>query len=96
MYRGGYLIGLEFDDGQRGTVDFSKYLERGGVFARFRDVEFFRGFCVNEELGTLTWDDEVDVAPETLYAQATGGELPAWMEKEDHATEAAERKERKR
>ena len=28
IYQGGYLIELEFDDGQRGTVDFTKYLER--------------------------------------------------------------------
>jgi len=32
IYQGGYLIELEFDDGQRGTVDFTKYLARRGVF----------------------------------------------------------------
>ena len=85
-YRGDYRIELEFDDGQRGVVDFSKYLERGGVFERFKDVEFFRSFSVNEELGILTWDDEIDVAPETLYAEATGRGLPAWMEPEERAT----------
>ena len=42
IYQGGYLIELEFNDGQRGTVDFTKYLERRGVFERFRDLEFFR------------------------------------------------------
>jgi hypothetical protein len=86
-YRGDYRIELEFDDGQRGVVDFSKYLERGGVFERFKDLEFFRNFSVNEELGILTWDDEIDVAPETLYAEATGTGLPAWMEPEERATD---------
>ena len=51
VYRGDYLIEIEFDDGQRGIVDFSKYLERSGVFDRFRDIEFFRNFVVNKELG---------------------------------------------
>ncbi len=82
IYQGGYLIELEFDDGQRGTVDFTKYLERRGVFERFRDLEFFRSFAINEELGVLTWGNEIDIAPETLYAEATGTPLPAWMNPE--------------
>ena len=86
IYRGEYRIELEFDDGQRGVVDFSKYLERGGVFERFKDIEFFRRFSVNAELGVLTWEDEVDVAPETLYAEATGRGLPAWMEPGEEST----------
>jgi hypothetical protein len=32
VYKGGYRIELEFDDGNRGVVDFSKYLDKGGVF----------------------------------------------------------------
>ncbi len=41
---------------------------------------------MNEELGTLTWGDEVDVAPETLYAEATGSGLPSWMESDEDRT----------
>ena len=80
-YKGDYRIELEFDDGKSGIVDLSGYVDRGGVFARFEDVEFFKQFRVNEELGTLTWQDEIDIAPETLYAEATGTPLPDWMEK---------------
>ncbi len=86
VYKGDYRIELEFDDGKRGVVDFFKYLDRGGVFERFEDMEFFRGFSVNEELGTLTWGDEVDVAPETLYSEATGSGLPSWMESDEDLT----------
>lgn len=78
-YQGEYKIALEFDDGRRGVVDFSKYLERGGVFERFKDIDFFRNFSVDADLGTITWGGEVDVAPETLYAAATGSALPEWM-----------------
>lgn len=52
------------------------------VFKRSRDLTFFREFHVNEKLGTLTWGDEIDIAPETLYAVATGAPLPDWMTKE--------------
>ena len=80
VHKGDYLIEIVFDDGQRGVVDFSRYLDRGGVFERFRDLEFFRDFTVNDELGVLTWGGEIEVAPETLYAEATGTALPAWMD----------------
>ncbi len=80
VYKGGYRIEIEFDDGKRGVVDFSKHVERGGVFDRFKDLDFFKNFEVNAELGVLTWGNEIDIAPETLYAEATGSPLPAWME----------------
>ena len=79
VYLGDYLIEIGFDNGERGTVDFAKYLERSGVFKRFRNPEFFRSFAINRELGVLTWGDQIDIAPETLYAEATGTALPEWM-----------------
>jgi hypothetical protein len=83
-YKGKYKIEITFEDGKKGIVDFSKYLDKGGVFNRFRDINFFKSFKVNSELGVLSWGDEVDVAPETLYSEATGMSLPNWM-KEDEA-----------
>jgi hypothetical protein len=80
-YKGDYQIELRFDDGASGIVDFSGYLDRGGIFSRFKDIDFFKQFKINEDLGTLTWQNEIDLAPETLYAQATGTPLPRWMEK---------------
>ena len=74
-----YRVEVAFDDGKGGVVDLSRYAELGGIFGRFRDMEFFRRFRVNAELGVLTWDGEIDIAPETLYAEATGEPLPDWM-----------------
>ena len=82
-YKGGYKIEVTFEDGATGVVDFSKYLSKGGVFEKFKDVEFFKNFKINEELGVLTWEDEVDIAPETLYAEATNTPLPSWMDSKD-------------
>jgi hypothetical protein len=78
-YKGEYQIELAFENGRRGIVDFSKYLKRGGVFERFRNIEFFRNFKINKELGVITWNDDIDIAPETLYSDATGEPLPNWM-----------------
>ncbi len=83
VYRNGHKIEVTFDDGKKGIVDFAKYLKRGGVFERFKDMDFFRSFAINEELGVLTWGNEVDIAPETLYAEATGTPLPDWGGKKE-------------
>jgi hypothetical protein len=85
-YQGEYRIELEFEDGKKGVVDFSRYLKRGGVFERFKDPEFFRSFSVNPEFGTLVWGDEIDIAPEILYAEATGTGFPPWMDPEGPST----------
>ncbi len=79
-YKGGYKIELTFEDGATGVMDFSKYLSKGGVFEKFKDIEFFKDFKINVELGVITWRDEVDIAPETLYAEATNSPLPDWMD----------------
>jgi len=81
VYREGYKIEVTFDDGKKGVIDFVKYLRRGGVFERFKDMDFFRSFTINQELGILTWQNEIDIAPETLYAEATGTPLPDWIKK---------------
>lgn len=86
VYKGGYKIELTFDDGKSGIVDFSDYAARGGVFEHFRDLDFFRKFTVSQDLGTIVWGDEVDVAPETLYSEATGSPLPDWMEADEVPT----------
>lgn len=80
-YKNGYKIELTFDNGKCGVVDLSSYSKRRGVFERFRDIEFFRSFKVNKELGVLEWSDGLDIAPETLYSEATGEPLPEWMTK---------------
>jgi len=85
-YKGEHKIEIEFDDGKGGVVDFSRYLDKGDVFDRFKDIDFFKRFKINEELGVLTWQDEIDVAPETLYAEATRTALPNWMESKRSAS----------
>jgi len=78
-YIDGYTLELLFENGRKGTYDFSTYIKRGGVFSRFSDLSYFRSFYVNKELGVLCWPDGLDIAPETLYHRATGEPLPAWI-----------------
>ena len=75
-----YKIEIGFEDGKKGIVDFSKYLKTGGVFEKFKNIEYFKNFKINEDLGIVTWQDELDVSPESLYTEATGEPLPSWVE----------------
>ncbi len=76
----GYKLQLTFDDGKSGILDCKPFIDKGGVFSKLRDPEFFKSVQINSELGVLTWGDEIDIAPETVYSIVTGSPLPEWME----------------
>jgi hypothetical protein len=79
-YCGDYKIRLKFEDGKSGVIDFADYKNKGGVFKQFKNLDFFKSFKVDPELGTLVWNNEIDIAPEILYSKATNSSLPDWME----------------
>jgi hypothetical protein len=80
-YLGDYQLKVSFADGKSGVVDFKPYIRKGGIFRKLADVNNFKRFTVNQELGIITWDGEIDIAPETLYSEATQEPLPQWVEK---------------
>jgi hypothetical protein len=61
---------LTFENGTTGDVDLSDLIARGGIFAPLREPAYFRQVRVDPEGGTITWPNDVDVAPELLYARA--------------------------
>jgi len=79
-YVSGYKIRLTFDDGKSGIVDFTSFIDKGGVFERIRPLERFKQFTIHPELGVIVWDGDIDIAPEILYSEATHTPLPEWME----------------
>jgi hypothetical protein len=66
----GYAVRLRFDDGIGAEVDLGHLRDYGGVFEPLRELEYFRRLRLDAGLGTITWPNEADVAPETLYAHA--------------------------
>ncbi|MFA6596155.1 MAG: DUF2442 domain-containing protein [Ignavibacteriaceae bacterium] len=80
-YLKNYLIEVKFLNGKSGIVDLEEYKNKGGIFSKFNDPEFFKMVLLNKEFGVLTWDGEIDIAPETIYSLVTGEPLPAWMQK---------------
>ena len=61
-----YKVWVAFDDGKKGEIDLEKKIkDRGGVFKPLQDIEYFKKFKIRG--GTLSWKNEADIAPESLY-----------------------------
>jgi len=75
-----FKLRLAFDDGKSGILDCKPLIAKGGVFSELSDIEVFNKAGINKELGVVTWNNTIDIAPETAYSLATGSPLPEWME----------------
>ena len=63
-YRGGYVLDLLFNTGERRTVDLLPFLE-GEVFGELRDIDKFIQYGLTRI--TIEWANGADFAPEFLY-----------------------------
>jgi hypothetical protein len=70
-----YCLEVEFENGEKGTVDLSEYTQKGGVFAPLKEIEFFKQVFIHPDFGVLSWSGDIDIAPETIYIKATGKSL---------------------
>lgn len=68
-YLGGYRLRLSFADGVVGEVDLASRFAGllGPMFEPLRDEGFFAQVRVDPELGTITWPNGADFAPEVLH-----------------------------
>ena len=61
-----HRIWVRFNDGAECEVDLKDELY-GEVFEPLRDLNMFRSFWVDPDLGTIVWKNGADLAPEFLY-----------------------------
>lgn len=59
-----YRILLTFSNNEKRIKDMSPYLNNG-VFKKLKDKNFFNS--VHISFDTISWDEEIDLCPETLY-----------------------------
>lgn len=69
---GDHRLRVCFEDGVEGEVDFSDH-HWNGVFAPLEDPGYFARVRVDPVIKTITWPNEADIAPETLYHWVTEG-----------------------
>jgi len=67
-----YKVALEYADGKKGIADLS-HLVGQGVFALWNDYKAFQNVKIGSS-GELSWNDQVDICPDSLYLQITNQE----------------------
>ena len=60
----GHKVYVEFDTGERGIFDCTRYLDKP-YWKKLNDNDFFR--MVRVGYGTLVWPDEIDIGPEDVW-----------------------------
>lgn len=63
---GEHRLHVAFDDGLSGEIDASNWPWRG-VFEPLKDPNYFARVELDRQLGTISWPNGADVAPETLH-----------------------------
>ena len=69
---GPHRLRLAFDDGVSGELDASNW-DWTGVFEPLREPAYFARVQLDPELGTISWPNGADVAPETLHLWISRG-----------------------
>jgi hypothetical protein len=72
-YLGGYKVKVLFNTNEEKIVDFKNYVqhEERKILQPLKNEDFFKTLFVHSEFGTLSWKDEIDLAPEFVYELAS-------------------------
>ncbi len=62
-----YILLLEFENGEKGEFDCKKIFDKN-PFQLLQDKHFFKK--AKNAFGTVVWNDEIDISPETLYIES--------------------------
>ena len=63
---GPHSLFLAFNDGVRKRVNLFSLLD-GPVFLPLRDPAYFSSVKLDDQVGTIVWPNQADVAPEALH-----------------------------
>ncbi len=72
-----YKIYLEYADQTKGKLDLS-HLKHKGVFEKWDDVDYFNKVYINEENGSIAWDDAIELYPDSQYLKLVGKSFEEW------------------
>ncbi len=62
-----FTLDIQFNDGNFKKFDAKPYLDYP-VFRELKDLSYFKNIKI--VLGTVQWENEQDIAPETLYLES--------------------------
>lgn len=74
-----FTVKLQFTDGTNREIDLEPYL-RGKIFESLKNnPSEFRTVKVDEQMGTIVWENGADIDPDVLYHSLK----PAWAEEKE-------------
>ena len=62
-----YLLEIVFNNNEKKYFDVKPYLNFG-LFSELKDLNLFK--TVKVELGTVAWQNGLDICPDTLYLES--------------------------
>lgn len=68
-----YRIWIRYSDGSAGEVDLA-HLAGQGVFAAWNDPQCFKEVRLGPA-GAVAWGEDIELCPDALYMELTGGSL---------------------
>ncbi len=72
-----FIIYLEYSDHTKGEIDLS-HLTHKGVFKKWDDKSYFSRVFINEENGSIAWDDIIEICPDSQYLKLIGKSFEEW------------------
>lgn len=80
-----FELWLKYADGTEGIIDLA-YLAKKQLFAKWQDQSFFEKVYIDNGSFGITWDEEIDLCPVTLYLKLKGLTFEEWNTKNlEHA-----------
>lgn len=76
-----YSIWLKYADGIEGTIDLS-HLAHRGVFNVWEEGDSFFKVRIDDETGAISWENEIELCPVSLYQRIKGNYPPTLNEPE--------------
>ena len=68
--RPGFILEIQFTNGDKGYIQLAKHLSLTGYFAPLAQGEFFQQVYVDH--GTLCWPNNIDLDPVVVHAWTAG------------------------
>jgi hypothetical protein len=73
-----YVISVKYEDNTEGIWDVS-YLLNKPVFKKWADEKFFSKVHIDKETFSISWDEDIELCPDTLYLNIRGLSFEQWQ-----------------
>ncbi|MBI5219611.1 MAG: DUF2442 domain-containing protein [Bacteroidia bacterium] len=74
-----FIIFIRFSDNKEGNIDLS-HLAGHGIFKEWDDNDLFFKVYINTETDAISWSNEIELCPNSLYLKLCGISFEQWKQ----------------